>query len=359
VYDVIVIGGGAIGSSAARSLTKAGRRVLLLERFWPGHDRGGSHGRTRNFRLVHGEGDYVRLARRSLRAWRDLESESGVRLLTTTGGVDHGLSEPELAARAAVLRTQGVPFEVLDPAEATRRWSGMKFEELVLHQRDAGRLRADRAVEVSQRLAILGGAEIHYGRTVTSITARGELVEVRTGDEVLTARHVVVAAGPWTPALVSEVVKLPPLIVTQEQPTYFAVRSDVDWPSFVHWRPGAAVSYGQLAPGEGVKVGFHATGPIVDPDDRDFTAQASALRVLRTYVKRWLPGADPDTAEPISCLYDNTDNDDFIIDTVGPLTVATGFSGHGFKFAPVIGDLVANLVAGGKTLTRFALAAHQ
>jgi sarcosine oxidase len=360
VHDVIVIGGGAMGSAAAWALTRAGREVLLLERFGPGHDRGGSHGSTRIFRLMYAEGDYVRFAQHALRAWRDLESESGMSLLTTTGGIDHGLDEPALAARTAVLSAHGVPYEVLDPAGAGRRWPGMAFDSPVLHQPDGGRLRADAAVGALQRLAVLGGAQIHYGHPTTAISVLGtDAVEVRTEDGALHSRHVVVSAGPWTPDLLRGIVDLPPMTVTQEQPAHFAVRETPDWPSFVHWRPGTSESYGLFAPGEGVKVGFHATGPVVDPDQRDFSATEEGLRALRQYVQRWLPGADPDTAEPVSCLYDNTTSGDFVIDRVGPVTIATGFSGHGFKFVPVIGEVLAGLVTGAAPApARFALAAH-
>jgi sarcosine oxidase len=357
VHDVIVIGGGAMGSAATLALTRAGREVLLLERFWPGHDRGGSHGATRIFRLVYDEPDYVRLAKRALLLWRELESESGTRLLTTTGAIDHG--EFPLTERTALLDSLEVPFEVLAPAAALERWPGMAFETSVLHQPDGGRLNADAAVNTLQRLAVLGGARIHFGHKVTGVAAVGDTVEVRTGDEVLTARHVVVAAGPWTPALLRGTVDLPPLTVTQEQPAHFAVPTDLDWPSFVHWRPGLPDSYGLFAPGEGVKVGFHGTGPVVDPDGRDFTARTDGLLALSEYVKRWLPGADPDTLEPVSCLYDNTAGDDFVIDRVGPVTVATGFSGHGFKFVPAIGELLAGLVTGTSPApARFTLASH-
>jgi sarcosine oxidase len=360
VHDVIIIGGGAMGVAAAWSLARAGRDVLVLERFWPGHDRGGSHGATRLFRLVYAEPDYVRLARRALEAWRELETEAGVSLLETTGGVEHGLSESALTARTSVLRAQGVPFEVLDAAEASRRWPGMEFAYPVLHQRDAGRIRADRTLVALQELAVRGGARIQYGQPVRGISVLDkDTVEVTTEDGPLRARHAVVAAGPWTPALLRDIVELPAMTVTQEQPAHFAVRKSVEWPTFVHWRPFAAESYGLYAPGEGVKVGLHGTGPVVDPDERDFVARPEGMRELREYVKRWLPGADPDTAQPVSCLYDNTEDGDFVIDRHGPVTVATGFSGHGFKFVPVIGELVAGLVTRTTgAVDRFALAAH-
>ena len=120
------------------------------------------------------------------------------------------------------------------------------------------------------------------GVPATAISVLGtDAVEVQTEDGALRARHVVVSAGPWTPALLREVVDLPPMTVTQEQPAHFAVNGLAAWPSFVHWRPGASESYGLFAPGEGVKVGFHGTGPVVDPDRRDFADHGGRPRALR------------------------------------------------------------------------------
>jgi sarcosine oxidase len=360
MQDVIVVGGGAMGSAAAWALTQAGREVHLLEQYEPGHTRGGSHGASRIFRLVYDERDYVALARRALREWRDLEAESGTALLTATGAIDHGIAGSVLARVTDVLAAEGVPFEIIDPGAARRRWTGMAFGSPVLYQPDGGRLRSDTAVEVLQKLAAGGGARIEHGTRVSSVTVRGdEEVEVRTEGGALRARQVVVAAGSWAPTLLRGMLALPPITVTQEQPAHFAaIQADAQWPSFIHWRPGHDV-YGLLTPGEGVKVGFHGTGPTVDPDRRDFTATEEGNQMLRGYVERWLPGLDPDAAAPLTCLYDNTTEGDFVIDRVGPLTVATGFSGHGFKFVPMIGRILADLVTGAAPApARFRLAAH-
>jgi sarcosine oxidase len=355
VHDVIVVGGGAMGSAAAWALARAGREVHLLERFGAGHDRGGSHGATRIFRLVYGEPDYVALARRSLRLWRDLEAESGTELLVTTGAIDHGIAGPIVTGVTDVLAAQGVPFDVLDPAEARRRWPGMAFGTPALHQSDGGRLLADAAIRTLQRLS---GVQISYERAVTSLALAGDGVEVRTEDGTLRARQVVVAAGSWAPALLRGIVDLPPLSVTQEEPAHFQPVDALSWPSFIHWRAPHDV-YGLLTPGEGVKVGFHGSGPVVDPDRRDNTATEEGSRLLREYVERWLPGLRAGTAAPISCLYDNTASGDFVLDRVGPITVATGFSGHGFKFVPAIGQILADLVTGARPApARFRLAAH-
>lgn len=367
MYDVIVVGGGAMGSAAVRTLAGAGREVLLLERFGPAHDQGGSHGATRLFRLVYGESDYIRLCQRALRAWRELESESHVELLTTTGAIDHGMDASRLADAAALLEREGVAHDILDPVEAGRRWPGLAFTSPVLHQPDGGRLRADLAIDALLRLAVADGAQLRYGQRVTAITVLpGDQVEVRTDHGPVRARHVVVTAGSWAPALLRGIVDLPPLRITQEQPAHFTPYDPAAaWPSFVHWRHGEstydrAESYGLYAPAEGVKVGLHATGPVVDPDERDFAATEAGARALRDYVERWLPGVDPATAAPVSCLYDNTASEDFVIDRVGPVTVATGFSGHGFKFVPVIGRILADLALGtAPGPARFTLAAHR
>ena len=370
MYDVIIVGGGAMGSAAAWALAGGGRRVLLLERFEPGHHHGGSHGASRIFRLLYREEDYVRLGQRAADLWRRLEDESGESLLTTTGTVEHGLAAAELAESAAFLRRNDVPVDLLDPGEAAERWPGMRFETGVLYQPGGGRLRAEAAVGVLQRLAAAGGVEIRHSCRPTRISPPdggrdGALVH--TDAEAFEARQVIVAAGAWTPRLVADLAALPPLRVTQEQPVHFRPLLDTSaWPGFVHWRHGIrplqdAESYGLHDPGIGVKVGLHGTGRVVDPDRRDRRPRAAVGRALRDYVARWLPGLGGPVEEPTTCLYDNTASGDFVIDRIGPaVTVATGFSGHGFKFVPAVGELLAALALGeAEPPTRFTVRAHQ
>lgn len=185
-------------------------------------------------------------------------------------------------------------------------------------------------------------------------------VTVAAGGERIEASGIVVAAGSWTPALIggwlaAHGAPLPVVRVTEEQPAHFPVRAvgngetAGEWPSFIHHFPTGSSGekahsvYGLLAPGEGVKVGFHGAGATIDPSDRDRTIDSERLAALCAYVADWIPGVDSASPTPISCLYDNTDSEDFILDRVGPVTVATGFSGHGFKFAPVLGDILADL----------------
>jgi sarcosine oxidase len=354
--DVVVVGGGAMGSAATWQLATRGANVVLLERFASGHTRGASHGASRIFRLTYAEPAYVELARQALTLWRKLEELSGTPLLTITGGVNHGRPR-DLTLLADALAAAGEPGTWLDPGEAVERWPGLRYDGKVLFHPDTGRVHADNAVATLRTLAAKIGAAIHHETPVTGITAHGDDdVEVRTRDRTYRARAAVVTAGAWTTKLLNGLVPLPPLRVTQEQPAHFATVGNFQWPAFVHY--GQIGVYGLMTPGEGVKVGQHGNGQEVDPDRRDFLPEPARLQALRRYVHDWLPGLDPDTFAPVSCTYTTTPTTDFILDRVGPIVVGAGFSGHGFKFVPAIGRVLADLALGaGRPDPRFALPA--
>jgi sarcosine oxidase len=347
--SVAVIGGGLAGASAAWRLATRGHRVTLLEQFHPGHTRGASHGSSRIFRHAYPDVRYVRLAARAGRGWAKLERVTGTSVLDRTGAVDHG--NPESVQRLAIaLTAEGLPFDILGPAAARRRWPGLRFDTVVLHHAHAGRLHADRAIGALWQAAELAGAHVRTGSPVRELSPRQGRVDITLDDEVLAVDQVVVTAGAWTADLLRGRVPLPTLRTTQEQPLHFATDLPADhWPSFLH-HAGAELSvdggiYG-LASADGVKVGEHGTGPVVHPDTRDFRADPDGVRRVLDYARTWLPGVDVENWSPVSCLYTSTPDGHFVIDRVGPVTVAAGFSGHGFKFGPAIGDLVADLVEG-------------
>jgi sarcosine oxidase len=193
-----------------------------------------------------------------------------------------------------------------------------------------------------------------------------DAVRVQTETDSYLARRVVVAVNAWAHKLLGDLVPLPVLRVTQEQPAHFAPRDNgTAWPSFGHLfaeqTPAAADFYGGIygleTPGEGIKVGFHGVGPEVDPDERDFTPEPAQLAALVEYARQWLPGVDPEAFRSISCTYTTSPDSTFVLDRQGPIVVATGFSGHGFKFVPAIGRVLADLaVSGTRPDARFAFA---
>ncbi|MDT7553415.1 MAG: sarcosine oxidase [Pseudonocardiales bacterium] len=339
-----------MGAATAWQLARRGRRVVLVDRFEAGHTRGASHGASRIYRQAYASARYSRLAADALPLWRELEAETGAGLLTITGGVDHG-DPVAVAQSAAVLAEHDVRHEWLDPDRAALMWPGMRFAGPVLHQPDrAGRINADLAVAAFTAAARSHGAQIRRPLTVTGIDVDGaDLVRVRTSEGAISARRVVIAAGAWTTRLLDGLVAHPPLRVTQEQPAYFPFRDALpcvaraeDWPSFIH-HVGDGGVYGLTDPCGEVKVGLHGTGPECDPDRRTFAPEPDGLQRLQDYVATWLPGLDAGRPTPVSCTYTSTPDAEFVVERSGPVVVGAGFSGHGFKHAPAVGQILADL----------------
>lgn len=359
--DVVVIGGGAMGSAAARELALRGRDVVLLERFAPGHVNGASHGASRNFNVSYADPTYLGMLTEALPAWRALEDETGENLLDLVGIVNHG-ANPAFSAVKLALDAVGIPAEFLPTDEAGRRWPGIRFDHEVLFTPQAGRLNADRAVSALQRSAIDHGAEVRHGSRVLDLAVQGDdRIRVRVENtasgivETVIARRAVVTVGAWTAKLLAGILPLPRLVVTQEQPAHFPVLDpSVDWPGFNHspapddpdydfW---PSPVYGMFTPGQGVKAGWHGVGPRTDPDARTFQPEPRQLDALQRYAREWLPGVDSGDLAPISCTYTTTPDSNFVLDAVGPVIVGAGFSGHGFKFTPAVGRILADLADG-------------
>lgn len=355
--DTVVIGGGAMGSAAAWALARRGRDVTLLEQFGPGHRNGASHGATRNLNPGYPDPVYAAMLAETVRLWNELESDSGERLLARTGVVNHG-TDPRLGEVRNALLAAGLRAEFMPAEEAAERWRGIRFDQQVLHMPDGGQLNPDVALPALQRLAAGNGAVIRHEVKVVELTVLDDGVRITLEEdgrtEVLTARQAVVTAGGWTSKLLGGLTDLPRLTVTQEQPAHFAITDDgAVWPGFNHVPgPGSEFAdwyspiYGMQTPGEGIKAGWHGAGPVVDPDRRSFTPEPKQLAALQNYARRWLPGVDADSLTAISCTYTSTLDENFILDRIGPLVIGAGFSGHGFKFTPVIGRILADLATG-------------
>jgi sarcosine oxidase len=351
----VVVGGGAMGLATTWQLARRGHDVVLLERFERGHSLGASHGATRNFNNAYGEAHYLDLLQSARTEWDALARATGEPLLRLHGLATHG-DDATVAGVHAALTARGERAEILTADEAHRRWRGMRFDGDALFTPDAGVVRADAALAALERAARAQGADIRSGHAVLGIEEADAgvrvSVEAHGSRYDVVADTVVVTAGAWTTALLGGILALPRLTVTEESPAHFAPRDASHvWPSFNHLVGGDAPGhaphpghvYGMPTPGEGVKVGLHHVGAVVDPDRRTFRPVPELAARLRDYVAEWFPGLDPDTAAPISCTYTSTDSEDFLLDRRGRIVVGAGFSGHGFKFTPAVGAVLAAL----------------
>jgi monomeric sarcosine oxidase len=364
-YDVIVVGAGLMGAAAAWSLAKRGRSVLLVEQFGPGHSNGSSHGSARIVRRAYADALYVRLSGRAFELWRELEQQSGASLLHRLGGIDHG-AQRDVEGVAEQLSAAGVAYELLAIAEAERRWPGMRFASRVVYQPQAGTIDAALALESLVAEAARQGAQVLYDTPVARLVPGEEsgAVELASGERV-EAAAVVAAAGAWLEPLLGGRGKLPQLTVTQQQIFHFPRldRAAALWPSVIH--QGAELVY-HLAggrdggPHEDRKIAEHRHGTVTTAASRSGEVDPRSRARVVEYVKRWLPGLDPTPGREATCLYTTTPSEDFVLDRVGSLVLCSACSGHGAKFAPLIGEFVAELVTSPEIAqipTRFRLPA--
>jgi sarcosine oxidase len=351
-YDVAVVGLGAMGSQAALELASRGHRVVGLDRFRPPHALGSTHGKSRVIREAYFEEPlYVPIVQRAYELWRRLEERCGARLLTMTGGLMLGAPDSEVVAgaRASALE-HGLPYEELAAREVRDRFPAYAVpdEHVAIFEPRAGFLEPERAVEVALALAADAGAELRFDEPVTG----WEDGVVRTGEGEYAADCVIVSAGPWLPELVPElagafsVARQPLLWLDPRQPELFAPER---FPIFVwEWEPGWAF-YGFPDVGDGFKAAIHHHGERTTPDSADRELRPADEAAIRELVRRYVPAADGELREAAVCLYTNTPDEHFVIDYLPGderVIVASPCSGHGFKFAPAIGEVLADLATG-------------
>jgi monomeric sarcosine oxidase len=354
--DVLIVGAGVIGCAAAYQLAKDGARVLLLDQFAVGHDRGSSHGPSRIIRLAYDGLDYVALARASYALWHELEAESGERLLTPVGGLD--LGPPDALALDEIRATYvaaGVPFAELDRDAIVARYPQFNLPEstIGLYQADYGLLAAGRCVAALAAQARRHGATIREHEPAQQIRATASGVEVRTNQGVYSADRLILSAGSWMRRLLRQLDLDLPLTVQKEQLAFFRARDPEAFipgrlPLVIHRFP-QITSLGSVFPifdHAGVKVMIDRIGPQVAPDDPDRSIDMPLLNRLHAYATELLPGLTGEIIEAVSCRYTMTPDEHFIIDrhpAHPQIVIASPCSGHGFKFGAVIGRILADL----------------
>ena len=361
-YDAIVIGLGGMGSATAYHLARRGQRVLGLEQFGALHEQGSSHGLTRIIRLAyHEHPSYVPLLRRSYELWHELARTAGEELLITTGSLEGGPAGGETfrgALEAAELHE--LPHDVLDASELRARYpayAGFDADTRVVFQPDGGFLLAERTMRAHLDAAAIAGAELRFETPVLGWEpiANGA-VRVATVGAIYEADRLVICAGAWARTLVPALGELavperqvlawltprrPELFMPERFPVFLI---DVEEGSF----------YGFPAhDGHGLKFGwYHHFREPIDPADPDRSTRPEDEAALRSFAERYFPDGAGQTEMLKACIFTNSPDEHFLIDRLSDapqVSVAAGFSGHGYKFCSVVGEIMADLATDGAT----------
>jgi sarcosine oxidase len=347
-YDVVVAGLGAMGSAVLDNAARRGSRVLGVEQYAPVHERASFFGKSRMIRKAYFEQPaYVPLLLRAYELWADLERRSGVALLRRTGVLQVGLERsPVVRGVLESARLHGLDVQSMDAADLRRRYP-------MTRPRDD-----EVAVFAQQQLAIAAGAQARFGVRVmrwsrAHDSARGLEIALSDGS-VVYARRLALCNGPWLDGFTD---RLPvPIAVQRKVQVWFEPDSEAfaadHFPAFLVDRAGGETLYGFPDCGDGVKAAFHSGGAFGPVEHIDRVASLADIAPIQLALQAWMPGAGARARRAAVCQYDMTPDEHFIIGAHprdAAVIVAAGFSGHGFKFAPVIGEVVTDLALDGAT----------
>jgi sarcosine oxidase len=359
-FDVIVIGVGGMGSATLFDLARRGLKVLGIERYGIPHNMGSSHGITRIIRLAYYEHpSYVPLLRRSFELWRELELIADERLLVITGSIDVApVGDRVFEGSRESCELHHLPHEVLDSTELHRRFPGYQFPVgmKAVYQSDGGYLLPERCIVSFVNAALALGAVVHGQEQVISWSVAGDGVEVVTDRDHYRAGKLVITAGPWSSQLVPSLLQYavperqvlawfqpldPGLFTPAKFPVFNMAAEEGRFYGFpVHEVPG-------------FKIGrWHHLEQVVDPDQIDRQTHPEDELVLRTCTQRYFPQAAGPVLSMKTCMFTNSPDENFIIDVLSEtprVVVAAGFSGHGFKFCSVVGEILGDLATRGIT----------
>jgi sarcosine oxidase len=366
--DVIVVGLGGMGSAAAAHLARRGSRVTGLERFGPAHALGSSHGDSRVYRQAYFEDpDYVPLLLRAFELWQDLNVATGRDLLKVTGGLMIGppSSRTVTGSRASAERWD-LPHQMLDAAELHRRFPALhpRGDEIALWERNAGFARPEATVAAYLDQAGRAGADLHFHQAVTGWSADDGGVTVTTADDTFRAGRLVLAAGAWASQVVTDLGV--PLRVERQVQFWFRPPGGTGpfaaerFPIYVWDRDDGLQIYGFPHDGTdtGVKVAFFRRGTPAEPDALRRDVDPGEVIPLLGFLRPRIPALDGPVVRAVPCMYTNTPDEHFVLGlhpSHPNVVVAAGFSGHGFKFVPVIGEILADLTLEGHSRLDIAL----
>lgn len=360
-YDVIVVGVGSVGAAACFHLAERGVRVLGLEQFSIPHTLGAHHGLSRMIRQAYYEhADYVPLLKRAYTQWERLQADSGLDLLHITGGLYMGPADCGIITGSRrACEQHGLAHELLDHAEIGRRYPQfvLPSDHIGFYEERAGVLIPEQAMAAHVGLALRHGAELHGHEPVTAWHEDDHGVSVTTPKRTYHADRVVFAGGAWTDKLVTDLGV--PLTVTRQTFGWFAPKNPIplELGTLPSWFIDIGDGWGHygfpLLPGQpGFKVALHKPGVVTTVDKIERTPTPADEAELAPVLRDKIPDAAGPCLAMQTCLYTNSPDSHFIVDVhprCGRAVLACGFSGHGFKFASVMGEVLADLATAGRT----------
>ncbi|RNB92395.1 N-methyl-L-tryptophan oxidase [Brevibacillus fluminis] len=356
-YEVAIVGAGSMGMAAGYYLAKRGVRTLLIDSFDPPHSLGSHHGDTRIIRHAYGEGkQYVPLALRAQELWKELEQEAGVHLFENTGVLCVGSPEstffPEVIASA---QAYSLPLDVLEADEVMRRWPGIALPEgyRASFEPTSGVLYSEQCIRAFRKLAVEAGAKLVVNSPVESIDLAAQGAVIQAGGNRYAADKLIVSAGGWLGKLAGACGLSLPVKPTRKTVGWFQADEQLyhpgHFPAFTVNLAGGESYYGfPNFGGQGVKIGRHDLGQPSDPDqlNREFGIYAEDEGDVRRFAERFLPQAAGPLLQGKVCIYTFTPDEHFILDRHpehAHVLLVGGTSGHGFKFASAIGEVLADL----------------
>jgi sarcosine oxidase len=364
-FDVVVLGLGGMGSAAVFHLASRGQRVLGVEQFTEAHDKGSSHGASRIIRQAYYEHPaYVPLVRRAYELWERLQMDSGADLLRLTGGLMIGPPGSNVVEGTIASATQhDLPYELLDARELERRYPVLcpRPGEVAVYEFRAGYIRPESCVRAHLQQAARWGAELHFEERAVEWQAHasGSGIRVTTHRGSYEADRLVIAPGAWAPALLRELGI--PFEIRRHVMCWFQPLDEVlpflpdRFPIYMWDVDGHNIFYGFPATdgaGGGVKVAIHTGGDPCTPETLRDAPVDHHIEELRAHLARFIPQINGPLLNAVPCMYTLTPDEHFVISLhpdYSQVCIAAGFSGHGFKFTSVVGEILADLAITGRT----------
>lgn len=361
-YDVIIVGAGSMGMSAGYYLSRQGIKTLLLDAFDPPHESGSHSGDTRLIRHACGDGiEYVPLAIRAQELWDDLQTKTTDTLFQQTGVLNYGPKGSDFIDQAIAGGKQySLPIEEVSGKEINERWPGNVIPEEYIgcYEPEAGVLFAGNCIRTFRKLALENGATLKSHTPAEKIDVQDDSVKVQTNSGTYTAKQLIISAGAWNKNILSQLGLNLDLQPTRRAVSWFnsdeQLYSPENFPGFFVDSPMGQYYGFPSINGEGMKIGRFGGGHNIDPTymDRKYAAYPDDEGDVREFLESFMPAAANELNKGTTCMFTNTPDENFVIDLHpehSHVAIAGGFSGHGFKFSSVIGEILSQLIVSGTT----------